>query len=104
MLDFYQANSDKPTPLLSFIHDGGWVARDKKGIGVAPYLAAGISVASIKLPLHHPGTGGGHQAFGAMALARRGAGACSSLWLAFHNDMADAKDNDPIAHDTIFHN
>ncbi|HSH95466.1 MAG TPA: lipase, partial [Roseimicrobium sp.] len=28
------------------------------------------------------------------------AGACSSLWLAFHNDMADPKSADPIAHES----
>ena len=28
------------------------------------------------------------------------AGACSSLWLAFHNDLADAKSTDPIARES----
>ena len=28
------------------------------------------------------------------------AGACSSLWLAFHNDMADPKSSDPIARES----
>jgi hypothetical protein len=28
------------------------------------------------------------------------AGACSSLWLAFHNDMADHKSSDPIARES----
>jgi acetyl esterase/lipase len=28
------------------------------------------------------------------------AGACSSLWLAFHNDLADAKSSDPVARES----
>ena len=28
------------------------------------------------------------------------AGACSSLWLAFHDDMADPKSDDPVAHES----
>ena len=29
VLDFYQAKSEKPTPLLFFIHGGGWLNGDK---------------------------------------------------------------------------
>ena len=47
VLDFYQAKSTRPAPVLFFIHGGGWVAGDKKGVNVKPYLAAGISVVSI---------------------------------------------------------
>src|SRR5262245_30935357 len=49
VLDFYKAESSKPTPLLFFIHGGGWVAGDKSGVGgsVSKMLAAGISVVSI---------------------------------------------------------
>jgi acetyl esterase/lipase len=47
-LDFYKAESDKPTPLLFFIHGGGWVAGDKKNPGsLKECLAAGVSVVSI---------------------------------------------------------
>lgn len=28
------------------------------------------------------------------------AGTCSSLWLAFHTDMADPKSEDPVAHES----
>ena len=44
VLDFYQAKSAKPAPVLFFIHGGGWVTGDKKGVSVKQYLAAGISV------------------------------------------------------------
>jgi acetyl esterase/lipase len=129
VLDFYQAKSDKPTPLLFFIHGGGWVAGDKggrTGAGVKPYLAAGISVVSInyryswqaqlagvKPPVKAPL----EDAARALQFVRSkaaewnidkrrigasggSAGACSSLWLAFHGDLADPKSSDPIAHES----
>ena len=30
VLDFYQAKSDKPTPVVFYIHGGGWQGGDKK--------------------------------------------------------------------------
>jgi len=48
VLDFYQTDSRKPTPLVLHIHGGGWINRDKKDPpGLKKYLQAGISVASI---------------------------------------------------------
>jgi len=48
VLDFYQADSRKPTPLVLHIHGGGWINGDKKDpLGLEKYLNAGISVASI---------------------------------------------------------
>ena len=48
VLDFYKAESSRPTPLVFYIHGGGWVSGDKAGAGdVEKYLAAGISVVSI---------------------------------------------------------
>ncbi|WP_395748016.1 carboxylesterase family protein [Prosthecobacter sp.] len=120
VLDFWQAKSDKPTPVLFFIHGGGWMGGDKAGIAVEPFLKEGISVVSINYryisqaqdvvpPVKAPLTDA------ALALqtvrskaaewnidktriAASGgsAGACSSLWLAFHDDMADPKSSDPI--------
>ncbi|OYW71363.1 MAG: lipase [Verrucomicrobia bacterium 12-59-8] len=127
VLDFYKADSSKPTPLLFFIHGGGWVAGDKSGVGeIAAYLQAGISVVSInyryswqaqlegmmppvKAPLD--------DAARALQFVRSralewnidkqrigasggSAGACSSLYLAFHDDMADPKSSDPIARES----
>jgi len=127
VLDFYKAPSDKPTPLLFFIHGGGWVAGDKKGPGsLRQCLEAGISVVSInyryswqaqldgiKPPVQAPL----HDAARALQFVRSkaaewnldkrrigasggSAGACSSLWLAFHPDMADPKSSDPIARES----
>src|SRR4051794_25697070 len=49
-LDFCQAKSDKPTPVVLMIHGGGWMGGEKNvyGIGyVEPFLNKGISVAAI---------------------------------------------------------
>lgn len=126
VLDFYQAKSDRPTPLLFFIHGGGWVRGDKKGVKTAPYLAAGISVVSINYryswqaqlagvtpPVKAPLDDAARalqfvrskskewnidpQRIGAMGGS---AGACSSLWLAFHADMAEPQSADPVARES----
>lgn len=124
VLDFWQAKSDKPTPLLFYIHGGGWMAGDKAGIAVEPYLKEGISVVSINYRLIHqaqdvvpPVKAPLHDAARALQFVRSkasewnidkqrigasggSAGACSSLWLAFHPDMADPKSEDPIARES----
>ena len=49
-LDFWQATSDTPTPLVLLIHGGGWKGGDKSDFldaDIKPYLEAGISVAAI---------------------------------------------------------
>ena len=125
VLDFYQAKSDKPTPLVLFIHGGGWQGGDKSGVGnVKPYLDAGISVAAInyryvkngveekvqppvKAPLEDAARalqfirskaiGMEYRQEAHRRPQRAPAGACSSLWLAFHDDMANPKSSDPIA-------
>ena len=48
--DFWQAKSDKPTPVVLLIHGGGWVGGDKSAYRtpqIQPFLDAGISVAAI---------------------------------------------------------
>src|SRR5260370_35635371 len=48
-IGFYKANSDRPTPLVVFIHGGGWTAGTKNDVaGLAPFLDAGLSVASVE--------------------------------------------------------
>ena len=46
VLDFYRAKSDKPTPVVFYIHGGGWRGGDKKTNPQA-FLDKGISVAAI---------------------------------------------------------
>ncbi|GEP43606.1 alpha/beta hydrolase [Brevifollis gellanilyticus] len=126
-LDFWQAKSDKPTPLLFFIHGGGWMNGDKSGFNSqALYLRSGISVVSInyrfiadaeKDKLVPPVKGPLHDAARALQFVRSkagewnidkqriaasgsSAGACSSLWLAFHPDLADAGSSDPVSRES----
>ena len=52
VLDFYQAKSDKPTPVILYIHGGGWQNGDKNSVengvgGLKKVLDSGISVAAI---------------------------------------------------------
>ncbi|QEL15958.1 alpha/beta hydrolase [Limnoglobus roseus] len=127
--DFWQAKSDKPTPLVLLIHGGGWVNGDKTGYGtgaIKPLLDAGISVVAVnyrfiaqameekveppvKAPLHDAARA--LQTLRSKAKewnldkARVGAtggsaGACTSLWLAFHDDLADPKSSDPVARES----
>ena len=127
VLDFYKADSSKPTPLLFFIHGGGWVAGDKSGVGeLEACLKAGVSVVSINYRYSWQAQLAGvmppvqwplEDAARALQFVRSraqewnidkqrigasggSAGACSSLYLAFHDDMADPKSSDPIAHES----
>lgn len=124
VLDFWQAKSDQPTPVLFFIHGGGWMGGDKAGIAVEPFLKEGISVVSINYryisqaqEVEPPVKAPLHDAALALQTVRSkakewnldkerigasggSAGACSSLWLAFHPDLADAKSSDPIARES----
>ncbi|HEY6170571.1 MAG TPA: alpha/beta hydrolase, partial [Verrucomicrobiae bacterium] len=127
VLDFYKAQSDKPTPVVFHIHGGGWLNGDKSGFNSAAiYLSAGISVVAINyrfIPqaeadkLIPPVKGPLHDAARALQFVRSkaagwnidkariaatgsSAGACSSLWLAFHPDLADPKSSDPVARES----
>jgi len=124
VLDFWKAKSDKPTPVLFYIHGGGWMAGDKAKVGnLDRYLNAGISVVSInyryvsqaydagimppvKAPLHDAARAlqfarskAGQWNLDKTRIAASGgsAGACSSLSLAFHDDLAEPESDDPIA-------
>src|SRR5437762_2161593 len=50
VLHFWKAESDKPTPLLFYIHGGGWQGGNRSGVaGMLPaMLKAGISVVSVE--------------------------------------------------------
>jgi len=125
---FWQAESDEPTPLLLFIHGGGWRGGNLMAGGIDQVLPAmlenGISVASIEYRfvteadgIEPPVKAPLHDAARALQTIRSraeewnidktrigasggSAGACSSLWLAFHDDMADPDSSDPIARES----
>jgi acetyl esterase/lipase len=129
VLDFWKAKSDKPTPLVLYIHGGGWQNGDKKGLSgtvIQQYLDAGISVAAINYryvkqaaaeKVEPPVKASLEDAARALQLIRSkagewnldkkrvgatggSAGGCSSLWLAFHDDLADPKSSDPVARES----
>lgn len=121
VLDFYKAESTKPTPLIVYIHGGGFVGGDKKSIAAAMVRqanAAGISVAA----LHYRFVNGTDVIFpapqrdcaralqflrskagewnidpGRVACYGGSAGAGISMWLGFHEDLADLTSDDPLA-------
>ena len=125
ILDFYQAKSDKPTPVVFHIHGGGWQNGDKK-INPKPFLDKGISVVAINYrfvkqgaedKVEPPVKAPLEDAARALQFVRSkaadwnldtqrigatggSAGGCSSLWLAFHEDMANPKSDDPIARES----
>ncbi len=125
-IDFYQAKSDSPTPLVFYIHGGGWQGGSKTGFNVKPFLAAGISIAAINYryvknavdeKVEPPVKAPLHDAARALQFVRSkakewnidkvrigatggSAGGCSSLWLAFRDDLADPKSDDPIARES----
>jgi acetyl esterase/lipase len=127
VLDFWKAESDKPTPLVFFIHGGAWKSNDKdKVTGIRQYLPAGISVVSINYRFVQQAQAAGikppvkwplEDAARALQFVRSkaaewnidktrigasggSAGACSSLWLALHDDMADPASSDPISRES----
>src|SRR5262245_12621320 len=118
-IDFWKASSNAPTPLVVFIHGGGFRAGDKaqydKPLQTA-CLAAGISYASINYRLSDvaPYPAQMHDSALAIQFIRSkaaewnidpqriactggSAGAGISLWLAFHDDLADPQSTDPVA-------
>jgi acetyl esterase/lipase len=129
LIHFWQAESEQPTPVLLFIHGGGWMAGGRLSglVNTLPnFLKEGISVASVEyrfIPeatkdgLIPPVKGPLHDAARALQFVRSkasewnidkdrigasggSAGACSSLWLAFHDDLADPKSKDPVARES----
>ncbi len=119
VLDFWQAEGEGPRPLLVFIHGGGWTNGDKakwlKTKTIQSYLNAGISYASINYRLTSEAIlpAPVHDAARAIqflrtkskewningeriALTGGSAGACTSMWILLHDDLADPSSEDPV--------
>ena len=118
VLDLWLADSATPTPLVAYIHGGGFRGGSKNSLNsrtLRELLEAGISVAAIeyrlisdkRLPGAHFDCRRALQflrskaeewnidkkrvgAFGGSA------GAQLCMWLAFHDEMADPKSSDPL--------
>jgi len=124
VVDFYRAESKTPTPLVLYIHGGGWRAGSKNTASPKTYLAAGISVVAVEYRFvqeagdtEPPVKAPLGDAARALQFVRSkaaewnidktrigatggSAGACSSLWLAFHDEMADPNSSDPVARES----
>lgn len=121
VFDIWLADAKEPTPLVMYIHGGGFVGGDKSRYYDSEdwirFLENGVSVASINYRfLYHPPYG----ILGSMMDSKRclqfirynaekynvdknriacsggSAGAGTSLWLAFSDEMADRKSQDPV--------
>jgi len=128
ILDFWQAKSDQPTPLVLVIHGGGWKGGSKERLSrfadPQALLTAGISVAAnnyrlmkhaegvvppVKAPMHDSARALQFLRSKAkewnidptrIGAAGGSAGACTSLWLAYHDDLADPESADPVARES----
>ncbi len=117
VLDFWQAAGKDPRPLLIYIHGGGWITGDKtqKMPAFQPFLNQGISCAAInyRLAPEHPLPAPVHDAAravqflrtkasdwnirtGRIALTGPSAGACTSMWLLLHEDLANPQAADLV--------
>lgn len=118
VLDFWKVNSDTPTPLVIFIHGGGFRTGSKENLDaqtLQELLASGISVASInyRLITSDPLPAAHHDARRALQFLRynakewnldkskvgcfgSSAGAMISMYLAFHDEMANPGSSDQV--------
>ncbi|MDI3287013.1 alpha/beta hydrolase [Polyangium sp. 15x6] len=120
--DVFLPKSAAPTPLMIYIHGGGFTGGDKAekyNAKITGVLAQGVAFASLNYRLLDPvDTEGVAKPLGdcrralqflryhaselnidasKVALLGSSAGAGTSLWLAFHDDMAAAGGADPVA-------
>lgn len=117
VLDFWRAEGQGPRPLLVYIHGGGWTSGDKKQgqPKFQTFLEKGISCAAVnyRLSTEAPLPAPVHDAARAIqfikskagewnidknriALTGGSAGACTSMWILFHDDLADEEAKDPV--------
>ncbi len=130
VMDVWLAESDEPTPVAFVIHGGGWQGGSKERLArfadPNALLDAGISVVAInyryvrnaveegikppvKAPLHDAARAlqfvrskAGEWNINKERIGAAGgsAGACSSLWLNFHDDLADPESEDPVSRES----
>lgn len=108
---------DLPFPVLLYIHGGGFVSGDKSGFDPTRYLELGIACASnnyrfvdgetVLSPQPMEDCARALQTLrhrasewnldpGRFALTGNSAGAVASMWLGFHDDLANPDSEDPV--------
>lgn len=119
VFDLWPARSDSPTPLVIYYHGGGFRGGDKRSLNrtlLQQLHDKGISVAAVNYRLSDaaPFPAQMHDCARALQFIRYhaqeynvdpervgatggSAGAGISLWLAFHDDLADLDSEDPIS-------
>ena len=119
VFDLWQAKGDGPRPLVIYYHGGGFRAGDKNSLSptlLKLLLDGGVSVAAANYRLTDtaPFPAQMHDSARALQFIRHdakkytidpkrigatggSAGAGISLWLAFHDDLADTSSKDPVA-------
>ena len=119
VIDFWQAKSDQPTPVFVFFHGGGFRGGSKGAYNrllLKLCLESGISfaAANYRLSKHALYPAQMHDSARAIQFVRSratewnvdasriaahggSAGSGISLWLAFHDDLADPDSEDPVA-------
>ena len=119
VFDLWRPKGDGPFPLVLYIHGGGFRQGDKSSLGAATlrsYLEAGWAVAALNYRFTDAAPAPAQYLDGARALqtlrhrakewnldprlvASTGgsAGAGTSMWLAFHDDLAQPDSPDPVA-------
>ena len=116
VFDLWKAKSEQPTPLVVHIHGGGFYT-GSKGVSAEAlngYLQQGISfmdinyrLGEVKFPDHYLDCAraiqfarSNAQAWNIdpkrIAATGASAGGTTCLWLAFHDDLADPKNDDPV--------
>jgi len=122
VIDFWRADSKRPTPVVVYIHGGGFIKGDKSGVRggrngawLKRALQNGVSFAAINYRLRNVVTldiiltdiarAIQYLRYKAkdwfidkkrIAAFGGSAGGGSSLWLAVHDDLADRKNKDPV--------
>lgn len=119
--DIWLADSKKPTPLVIYIHGGGFTEGDKSKYydskDLVRFIEAGVSVATINYRFMNEAPYGilaslmdskrclQYIRFNAqkyninkkrIACSGGSAGAGTALWIAFSDDMADTENEDPV--------
>lgn len=130
VLDVYRVDTAGPAPVVFFIHGGGWNANSKENVHKLLDLdrlrRAGIAIVAINYRYAQQAQRAGvtppvkaplEDAARALQFVRSkaaewnldkerigasggSAGACSSLWLALHDDLAQPQSSDPIARES----